>query len=155
MVPPRQHRKHLNLNKAFHVSYSTNRPNIAHSLIIQDLCFDISPNKARATLQVKYCKKIYQREEEKIKRGREGKISLNCSLQLWFGLSQCFGAVKSSTSYPFFSPQSCYQCKRHYLSYGSSLAEFINFIYEHRKFIGSSLHIKIKISLNFSTKKFC
>lgn len=110
MVPPRKHRKHLNLNKAFHVSNSTNRPNIAHSLVIKDLCFDIMFPQTRPLLHFKLSIARRFTRGGKIKRGREGKISLNCSFLLCFGLSQCFGAVKSSTSYPF-SPQSWISAK--------------------------------------------
>lgn len=40
-------RKHLNLSKAFHLSNSTDRPNIAHFLVIQDLCFEVMLSQTR------------------------------------------------------------------------------------------------------------
>lgn len=45
-------RKHLNLNKAFHLSDSTDRPNVAHSLVIQDLCFEVMLSQTRPQLHL-------------------------------------------------------------------------------------------------------
>lgn len=95
-------RKHLNLNKAFHLSYSTNRQTqygsfFSHTrLVLWGYTF---LNKAPAALQVKYCEQIHQREQlPELQHSILVKFSVLKSLTSYLFSLSSHTSVKDTTS---------------------------------------------------------